>query len=65
MNVLGAVFCNFLVSPVCLSSGGVVNQYHLHKETGSEARVVMTDTHTCQRAKVMTLYEQTNQYSVS
>ena len=41
--------------PICLCSGEVVDQHHLHIEAGSEASVVMANTQTRQRTKVAAL----------
>ena len=52
-------------SPVYLSSGCIVDKHHLNKEAGGEARVIMTNTHTRQRANIMTLHDkQTSKHNI-
>lgn len=48
------------VVPVCLSRSDVVNQHHLHKETGADARVVMPDSQTRQGPQVLLLHTHTH-----
>ncbi len=43
--------------PVCLTGGEVMDEDHLHKERGSETRVIMADTKTCQGTKVLALQQ--------
>ncbi len=43
--------------PVGLTGGEVMDEDHLHKERGSETRVIMADTKTCQGTKVLALQQ--------